>query len=143
MAVLASQASPPSPKPSTSRVGAVRTAEYGLPRLLATFITGRLRPGVFVDAHCVLEMTTGPLSMLPMMNNPVERKWFVVSVASRQVPQVTLALDEFLRHKGQVEIEHQRWQPWRGLVQAAHPREGRRQHLTTGRAKLGPIEIRI
>ncbi len=76
----------------------------------------------YLSMHtCVLEMNAGLLKMLPMANNPVEREWFVVRVASRQMPQVTLAFDEFLRLKGQAEIERQLWQPWVSSVQAAQP----------------------
>jgi hypothetical protein len=42
--------------------------------------------------------------MLPLANNPIEREWFMVHLASRQLPQVALAFAQFLREKGQSEI---------------------------------------
>jgi LysR family transcriptional regulator, low CO2-responsive transcriptional regulator len=53
---------------------------------------------------CVLEIKAGLLAILPMPNNPFEREWFVVRLASRPVPQVAAAFEHFLRIKGQSEI---------------------------------------
>jgi LysR family transcriptional regulator, low CO2-responsive transcriptional regulator len=73
----------------------------------------------YLSLHtCILEMNAGLIAMLPLPNNPVEREWFVVRVASRQQPQVALAFEQFLRDKGQSEMNRQVWQPWVAAVPA-------------------------
>lgn len=73
----------------------------------------------YLSLHtCILEMNAGLIAMLPLPNNPVEREWFVVRVASRQPPQVALAFEQFLRDKGQSEMNRQVWQPWVAAVPA-------------------------
>jgi LysR family transcriptional regulator, low CO2-responsive transcriptional regulator len=60
----------------------------------------------FLSLHtCVLELHAGVLKVLPMPGNPVEREWFVMHLASRQLPQVATAFEQFLREHGQVQIE--------------------------------------
>lgn len=67
----------------------------------------------YLSLHtCILELNAGLIAMLPLPNNPVEREWYVVRVASRQPPQVALAFEQFLRERGQSELSRQVWQPW-------------------------------
>ena len=67
----------------------------------------------YLSMHtCILEMNAGLLKLLPMANNPVEREWYVVRMASKQLPQVAMAFEQFLRTKGQAEIHRQMWLPW-------------------------------
>jgi DNA-binding transcriptional LysR family regulator len=62
----------------------------------------------YLSMHtCVLEMRAGLLKMLPLGNNPVEREWYVVHVPSKQLPQVALAFEKFLREEGQAQIHKQ------------------------------------
>ena len=73
----------------------------------------------FLSLHtCVLEMNAGLIAVLPLPNNPIEREWYVVRVATRQAPQVALAFEQFLRDRGQPEMRRQLWQPWVGTVPA-------------------------
>jgi len=59
----------------------------------------------YLSLHiCMLEIQSGLLAILPIPNNPFEREWFVVRLASRPVPQVAAAFEHFLRTKGQSEI---------------------------------------
>jgi DNA-binding transcriptional LysR family regulator len=69
----------------------------------------------FLSLHtCVLEMNAGLLELLPMANNPIERDWYVVRAASRTLPHVAMAFEQFLRDKGQAEISR-RFKPGRAL----------------------------
>ncbi|MEJ1169005.1 LysR family transcriptional regulator [Variovorax sp. CCNWLW235] len=62
----------------------------------------------FLSMHtCVLEMNAGLLGVLPVPGNPVVRDWYVMHLASRQLPQVALAFEEYLRMHGQAQIQHQ------------------------------------
>jgi DNA-binding transcriptional LysR family regulator len=62
----------------------------------------------YLSLHtCVLEIKAGLLAILPIPNNPFERQWFVVRLASKPVPQVAAAFEHFLRTKGQSEIRKQ------------------------------------
>jgi DNA-binding transcriptional LysR family regulator len=62
----------------------------------------------YLSMHtCVLEMKAGLLKLLPLENNPVEREWFVVRVPGKQLPQVALAFEKFLREEGQAQIRKQ------------------------------------
>lgn len=75
----------------------------------------------YLSLHtCVLEMNAGLLKMLALPNNPVEREWFVVRLASRQLPHVALAFEQFLLQSGQAEIRRQLWLPGYGQA-AAEP----------------------
>jgi DNA-binding transcriptional LysR family regulator len=59
----------------------------------------------YLSLHtCVLEIKAGMLALLPIPNNPFEREWFVVRLASKSVPKVAAAFEHFLRIKGQSEI---------------------------------------
>jgi len=62
----------------------------------------------FLSLHtCVLELGAGVLQVLPLPDNPIERDWFVMHLASRQLPQVALAFEEFLRERAQAQIQRQ------------------------------------
>ena len=62
----------------------------------------------FLSMHtCVLEMKAGLLVLLPLAENPIERDWYVMHLASRQLPHVALAFEEFLIKDGQAEILRQ------------------------------------
>ena len=62
----------------------------------------------FLSMHtCVLELEAGLLQLLPLPGNPLERDWYVMHLASRQLPQVALAFEDFLRTDGQARILQQ------------------------------------
>lgn len=62
----------------------------------------------FLSLHtCVLEMKAGLLVLVPMARNPIERQWYVMHLASKQLPQVALAFEQFLRTSGQEFIDRQ------------------------------------
>lgn len=62
----------------------------------------------FLSMHtCVLELNAGVLALLPMPDNPIERDWYVMHLASRQLPQVAAAFEQFLVTRGQAEITRQ------------------------------------
>ncbi len=62
----------------------------------------------FLSMHtCVLEMEAGVLALLPMAHNPIERDWYVMRLASRQLPHVAQAFESFLVERGQSEIRRQ------------------------------------
>jgi DNA-binding transcriptional LysR family regulator len=62
----------------------------------------------FLSMHtCVLEIKAGLLALLPLPDNPIERDWYVMHLASRQLPHVALAFEEFLCNEGQAEIQRQ------------------------------------
>ena len=59
----------------------------------------------FLSLHtCGLEMETGMLALLPMANNPLERDWYVMHLASRRLPQVASAFKAFLAEEAQALI---------------------------------------
>ncbi|MDH5541209.1 MAG: LysR substrate-binding domain-containing protein, partial [Rhizobacter sp.] len=56
----------------------------------------------FLSMHtCVLEMQAGLLAPMPLPGNPVQRDWYVMHLASRQLPHVAQAFEEFLRGQAQ------------------------------------------
>jgi LysR family transcriptional regulator, low CO2-responsive transcriptional regulator len=62
----------------------------------------------FLSLHtCVLELNAGVLQVMPMLGNPVEREWFVMHLASRQLPQVAVAFEQFLCEQAQAQIQRQ------------------------------------
>jgi DNA-binding transcriptional LysR family regulator len=62
----------------------------------------------FLSLHtCVLELRAGVVRVLPMAANPIERQWFVMHLASRQLPQVAVAFEDFLRAEGEAEVRRQ------------------------------------
>jgi DNA-binding transcriptional LysR family regulator len=56
---------------------------------------------------CALEIEAGLLALLPLPNNPFEREWNVVRLASKTVPPVAAAFEQFLSLRGQAEIHKQ------------------------------------
>ena len=54
-----------------------------------------------------------------MAGNPLQRAWFVMHLASRQLPQVALAFEQFLVLRGQPYIEAQLRFPSRAPVVSA------------------------
>ncbi|HWH81357.1 MAG TPA: LysR family transcriptional regulator [Burkholderiaceae bacterium] len=62
----------------------------------------------FLSMHtCVLELDAGLLEVLPLPGNPLEREWFVIHLASRQLPQVAAAFELFLREQAQAQVDRQ------------------------------------
>ncbi|MFT3666110.1 LysR family transcriptional regulator [Piscinibacter sp.] len=62
----------------------------------------------FLSMHtCVLEIEAGVLALLPMAHNPIERDWYVMRLAARQLPHVAQAFEAFLVERGQGEIRRQ------------------------------------
>ena len=62
----------------------------------------------FLSLHtCVLELDAGVLKLLPLPDNPIERDWFVMHLASRQLPQVATAFEQFLVEHAQAQILRQ------------------------------------
>jgi LysR family transcriptional regulator, low CO2-responsive transcriptional regulator len=62
----------------------------------------------FLSLHtCVLELEAGLLQIVPLQGNPIERDWFVMHLASKQLPQVAQAFEEFLGAHGQARIHQQ------------------------------------
>ena len=62
----------------------------------------------FLSLHtCVLELDARLLALLPLPDNPIEREWFVIHMASRQLPQVALAFEAFLVEHGQAQMLRQ------------------------------------
>jgi len=60
----------------------------------------------FLSLHtCALEMNAGLLGLLPIRNNPIERDWHVMHLASHQLSQVAGAFEAFLREHGQREVD--------------------------------------
>jgi len=59
----------------------------------------------FLSLHtCGLELETGMLALLPMKDNPLERDWYVMHLASRRLPQVASAFKTFLAEEAQALI---------------------------------------
>ena len=62
----------------------------------------------FLSLHtCVLELDAGLLEVLPMPGNPVQREWFAIHLASRQLPQVASAFELFLCEEAPAQILRQ------------------------------------
>jgi LysR family transcriptional regulator, low CO2-responsive transcriptional regulator len=62
----------------------------------------------FLSLHtCVLELDAGLLALLPVPGNPIEREWFVIHLAARQLPQVALAFEAFLVEHGPAQMLRQ------------------------------------
>ncbi|WP_119154342.1 LysR family transcriptional regulator [Caldimonas tepidiphila] len=62
----------------------------------------------FLSLHtCQLEIQAGRLALLPLARNPIERDWYVMHLASRQLPQVAAAFAGFLEARGQEQIRAQ------------------------------------
>ncbi|VWX55566.1 HTH-type transcriptional regulator CfxR [Burkholderiales bacterium 8X] len=62
----------------------------------------------FLSLHtCALEMRAGLLSVLAITDNPIERDWYVMHLASRQLSQVASAFQAFLCIEGQQRVDAQ------------------------------------
>jgi DNA-binding transcriptional LysR family regulator len=62
----------------------------------------------FLSLHtCVLELDAGLLALLPLAGNPIERDWYVMHLAARQLPHVAMAFEQFLCEQGQALIHRQ------------------------------------
>ena len=59
---------------------------------------------------CILELDAGLLKVLPMADNPTEREWHVVHLSTRQLPQVVLAFEQFMRREEQAKSLRAMWQ---------------------------------
>jgi len=82
----------------------------------------------FLSLHtCVLELEAGLLEILPLPGNPVEREWFVMHLASSQLPPVASAFELFLRDQAAAQVLRQ-------LGQSSTPRRRARPRATSGRA---------
>lgn len=69
----------------------------------------------FLSLHaCALELRTGLLKQLPFPGNPIEREWYVVTVADRRISQVTGLFRDFLIRQGAPVID--------GATSASHER---------------------
>jgi len=80
----------------------------------------------FLSMHtCVLEIEAGLLGLLPLAENPIERDWYVMHLASRQLPHVALAFEEFLCKDGQAEILRQLGETPAAAAAANKRRKGR------------------
>jgi DNA-binding transcriptional LysR family regulator len=78
----------------------------------------------FLSLHtCVLEMNAGLLALLPIRNNPIERDWHVMHLASRQMSQVAGAFKAFLRDEGQRQVDARvaRIKPGSAVPEARRP----------------------
>ena len=77
----------------------------------------------FLSLHtCGLELAAGLLEVLPMTGNPLQREWFVMHLASRQLPQVAGAFEQFLVEEGQQHIQAQLRHPARAQAPRARTR---------------------
>jgi DNA-binding transcriptional LysR family regulator len=80
----------------------------------------------FLSLHtCGLELEAGLLQVLPMAGNPLQREWFVMHLASRHLPQVAGAFEQFLVEHGQQHIEAQLRHPKRAPAARARTRAAR------------------
>ena len=60
----------------------------------------------FISLHaCVLELQTGVLAQLPLPGHPIEREWYVISLADRALPAAAAAFAAFLREHGQARLD--------------------------------------
>jgi len=88
----------------------------------------------FLSLHtCMLELDAGLLGLLPLPGNPIERDWYVMHLASRQIPQVAAAFEQFLRDKGHEQVRQH-------LGRHASPGARKSRRLPPGRkaARRGP-----
>ena len=77
----------------------------------------------FLSLHtCVLEVGAGVLQLLPLQGNPIERDWFVMHLASRQLPQVATAFEQFLIEQAQAQVQLQLGDVGRAPRKRARPR---------------------
>jgi LysR family transcriptional regulator, low CO2-responsive transcriptional regulator len=80
----------------------------------------------FLSLHtCVLELRAGVLRVLPMPGNPIERDWYVMHLASRQLPQVASAFEQFLCERAPALIQRQLGAVGQPAKKRAPPRKKR------------------
>ncbi|CAN5699024.1 LysR family transcriptional regulator [soil metagenome] len=78
----------------------------------------------FLSMHtCVLEVNAGLLALLPVEGNPIVRDWYVMHLATRQLPQVAVAFEQFLRTHGQAQILRQLGRPALEAPSPARPKK--------------------
>ena len=66
----------------------------------------------FLSMHaCVLELQARVLVQVPLPGQPVERDWYVISLAGRPMPAAAAAFETFLREQGPALIDQRRYQP--------------------------------
>jgi DNA-binding transcriptional LysR family regulator len=66
----------------------------------------------FLSMHaCVLELQAGLLAQVPVAGQPIERDWYVISLAGRAMPAAATAFEAFLREQGPALIDQRRYQP--------------------------------
>jgi DNA-binding transcriptional LysR family regulator len=59
----------------------------------------------FLSLHsCVLELEAGKLALLPLADNPIERDWYVMHLATRALPHAAAVFGTFLREQAQGRI---------------------------------------
>ena len=66
-----------------------------------------LGPAYMSLQSCLLEIRAGLLSVLPLPNNPLNRRWNVVHLEHKPLSQVASVFMEHLIRDGQKEIEQQ------------------------------------
>ena len=66
-----------------------------------------LGPAYLSLQSCLLEIRAGLLSVLPLANNPMNRRWHVVHLENKPLSQVATVFMEHLIRHGQAEIERQ------------------------------------
>lgn len=101
----------------------------------------------FLSLHtCGLELDAGLLMLLPLADNPVEREWFVMHLASRKLPQVGAAFERFLVTHGQGRILEQLRQVPRSRPNAAAARQSpatrKAAHRAAGKSPKKPLARR-
>ncbi|RYF75029.1 MAG: LysR family transcriptional regulator [Comamonadaceae bacterium] len=84
----------------------------------------------FLSLHtCVLEVRAGLLAVVPMRGNPIERDWYVMHLASRQLSQVAEAFKAFLLEEGQRHVDARMGLEHTGGRRAAPARRQRKSAL--------------
>ena len=66
-----------------------------------------LAPAYLSMHSCALEIRAGLLGVLPLKNNPLNRRWYVVHVESKALSHVAAVFEEYLVTNGELEIENQ------------------------------------
>lgn len=62
----------------------------------------------FMSQHiCRHELESGELALLPVTGNPIEREWFVIHLAARNLTPVAVAFEKFLVEHGQKHVQDQ------------------------------------
>lgn len=62
----------------------------------------------FMSQHiCRHELESGELALLPVAGNPIEREWYVIRLASRQLTRIGEEFERFLIDHGQQHVQDQ------------------------------------